>query len=170
MKIGSLLVRQRWWLGTLAAGSAALWLTLSATSEASAEAELIQLQRDYAQALINKDRAFLMRYYAPDWRGGNWLGLWTRSAIVESLLDERYVVRSMEIRDIRVTVLGDVAIVQGVDDEVTTVNGQNTSGRWSFTDVFTRQNGRWVAIASQTTKLGPEPPRADEPGHSKDRI
>jgi len=67
-------------------------------------------------------------------------------------------------------VLGDIAIVQGVDDEVTSVDGQNTSGHWSFTDVFARQNGRWVAIASQTTKLGPEPPRAAEPGHSKDRI
>lgn len=34
------------------------------------EAELIRLEREYARALVEKDRDFLMRFYASDWRGG----------------------------------------------------------------------------------------------------
>lgn len=137
-----------------------LWAALVSAGAApprSAEAELIKLEHDYAKALIAKDRAFLMAFYAPEWRGGNWLGFWTKSTILKSLLDERYVVRSMTLRDMKVRVVGNIAIVQGVDDEVTSMNGRDTSGRWGFTDVFARRGGRWVAIASQTTKIEPDP-------------
>lgn len=123
----------------------------------SAEAELIRLEQDYARALIAQDRAFLMRFYAPDWRGGNWMGFWTKSTMIKSLLDERYVVKSMELRDLRVRVTGNVAVVQGVDEEVTSLGGRDTSGIWGFTDVFERRHGRWVAVASHTAKIEPEP-------------
>jgi len=124
---------------------------------ASDEAELIRLEHAYAQALIDKNRAFLMDFYAPDWRGGNWMGFWTKSRMLESLLDERYVVKSMKVRDLKVRVMGDVAVVQGIDDEVTSMNGRDTSGLWVFTDVFERRNGRWVAVASHTSEIEPEP-------------
>jgi len=121
----------------------------------SPEAQLMQLEQDYAKALMRKDRAFLMRYYAPDWRGGNWLGFWTKSTMLKAVLESRYVIRSMTLRDMSVKIVGPVAIVQGIDDEVTMVDGKNASGKWSFTDVFARRGGRWVAIASHTSKVGP---------------
>ena len=118
-----------------------------------AEAELIKLEHDYARALMAKDMAFLRNFYAADWRGGNWLGFFTKSTLLRRLQDRRYVVKSMKLRDLRVRVLGDVAIVQGVDEEVTSMSGRDTSGVWGFTDVFARRGGRWVAIASQTTEI-----------------
>lgn len=119
------------------------------------ERELIRLEQAYAQALVDKDRAFLMRFYAPDWRGGNWMGFWSKSTMLKSVLNERYVVKSMAVRDLKVRVLGDVAIVQGVDEEVTSLDGKDTSGKWSFTDIFARRDGRWVAIASHTSEVKP---------------
>ncbi len=119
-----------------------------------AQVELLQLERDYADALITKDRAFLMRFYAPDWRGGNWMGFWTKSDMLKAVLDDRYSVKSMDLKDVRVRVLGRIAIVQGHDDEVTTVNGRDTTGRWTFTDVFEHRDGQWVAIASHTAEVG----------------
>ena len=130
--------------------------TASASAPAAGdEAELVRLEQDYAQALIGKDRAFLMRFYAPDWRGGNWMGFWSKSTMLKSVLSERYVVRSMNVRDLKVRLLGDVAIVQGVDEEVTSVDGRDTSGKWAFTDVFERRDGRWVAVASHTSEVKP---------------
>lgn len=126
-----------------------------ASAQTRAEAELIKLGQDYARALIVKDMAFLRAFYAPEWRGGNWLGFTTKSALLRKIQDRRYVVRSMKLRDIRVKFAGPVAIVQGVDEEVTSMSGRDTSGIWLFTDVFARRGGRWVAIASQTTKLEP---------------
>jgi ketosteroid isomerase-like protein len=119
------------------------------------KAELIRLEHDYARALMTKDRAFLMRFYAPDWRGGNWMGFWSKSTMLKSVLNARYVVKSMNVRDLKVRVEGDVAIVQGVDEEVTSVDGKDTSGKWAFTDVFARRDGRWVAVASHTSEVKP---------------
>lgn len=136
-------------------GLLALALAAAAPAQTRAEAELIKLEQDYARALIAKDMTFLRNFYAPDWRGGNWLGFTTKSALLRKIQDRRYIVRSMRLRDIRVKFAGPVAIVQGVDEEVTSMSGRDTSGVWLFTDVFARRGGRWVAIASQTTKLEP---------------
>ncbi|HEX8222278.1 MAG TPA: nuclear transport factor 2 family protein [Allosphingosinicella sp.] len=129
--------------------------TGKAPSAADDERELIRLEQAYAEALMKKDRAFLMRFYAPDWRGGNWMGFWSKSTMLKSVLDERYLVKSMAVRDLKVRLLGDVAIVQGVDEEVTSMGGRDTSGKWAFTDVFARRGGRWVAIASHTSEVKP---------------
>jgi ketosteroid isomerase-like protein len=126
-----------------------------AADTAADEAALIQLERDYAKALIAKDRDFLMRFYAADWQGGNWMGFWKKATMLKSVLGARYVIKSMELRDMKVRVMGDVAIVQGVDEEVTSVDGSDTSGKWTFTDVFARRDGQWVAIASHTSEVKP---------------
>ena len=119
------------------------------------EAELVRLEHGYARALMAKDRAFLMRFYAPDWRGGNWMGFWSKSTMLKSVLEARYVIKSMKVRDLKVRVAGDLAIVQGVDEEVTSLDGKDTSGKWAFTDVFERRNGQWVAVASHTSEIKP---------------
>ncbi|HEX8450371.1 MAG TPA: nuclear transport factor 2 family protein [Allosphingosinicella sp.] len=119
------------------------------------EAQLIALEREYARALVDRDRAFLMRFYAPDWRGGNWMGFWSKATMLKSVLNARYVVKSMKVRDLKVRLMGDVAVVQGVDEEVTSVDGRDTSGKWAFTDVFARRNGAWVAVASHTSEIKP---------------
>lgn len=131
--------------------------SVAAKTSPADEAELVALERAYARALIDKDREFLMRFYAPDWRGGNWMGFWTKSRMLRSLLDDRYVVKRMDVHDLRVRVMGDVAVVQGYDDETTSMGGRDTSGRWVFTDVFERRDGRWVAVASHTSEVKPEP-------------
>ena len=119
----------------------------------SAEAQLIKLEHDYARALISKDMKFLRAYYAPEWRGGDWMGFATKTILLNMVRNERYVVKSMKLRDLRARVYGNIGIVQGIDDEVSFMGKENTSGTWGFTDIFERRNGRWVAIASQTTKI-----------------
>jgi hypothetical protein len=44
-------------------------------------------------------------------------------------------------------------VVQGYDDETSSEKGKDTSGTYSWTDVFQKRNGHWVAVASQTTKV-----------------
>lgn len=127
----------------------------AARDPARDQAELMRLEHDYARALMTRDRAFLMRFYASDWRGGNWMGFWSKATMIKSILNARYVVKSMNVRDLKVRVMGDVAIVQGVDEEVTTVDGKDTSGKWAFTDVFARRDGQWVAVASHTSEVKP---------------
>ncbi|HYG47716.1 MAG TPA: nuclear transport factor 2 family protein [Allosphingosinicella sp.] len=137
------------------AGGAAPAAAPAPADPARDEAELIRLEQDYARALMTRDRDFLMRFYAPDWRGGNWMGFWSKSTMLKSVLDARYVVKSMNVRDLKVRLMGDTAIVQGVDEEVTSLDGRDTSGKWAFTDVFARRGGQWVAVASHTSEVKP---------------
>jgi hypothetical protein len=119
----------------------------------SAEAELIKREQDYARALIARDIAFLKDYYAPDWRGGDWNGVASKTNILNMVKAGQYVVKSMRLHDVRVRVVGDVGIVQGMDDEVSGFAGKDVSGTWGWTDVFQRRGGRWFCVASQTTKI-----------------
>jgi hypothetical protein len=47
-------------------------------------------------------------------------------------------------------------VVQGSDDEKSTHNGKDTSGTYTWTDVFQKRGGRWMVIASQDTPVKPE--------------
>jgi hypothetical protein len=131
-------------------------VSASMVEPAQAREDLIELEHNYSKALIAKERGFLDSYYAPDFRGGNWMGFWTKSTMLKAVLDDRYSVRSMDLSNLDVRILGTIGIVQGVSTEVTRVNGRDTSGRWSFTDVFEWRNGRWVAVASHTSELKPD--------------
>jgi hypothetical protein len=131
-------------------------VSASMIEPAQAREKLIRLEDAYSKALIAKDRAFLESYYAPEFRGGNWMGFWTKSTMLKAVLDNRYLVQSMDLSNLHVRVIGTIGIVQGVSTEVTRVNGKDTSGRWSFTDVFESRNGRWVAVASHTSELKPD--------------
>ena len=55
--------------------------------------------------------------------------------------------------DMKVNVFGDTAVVLGLETEKSTYKGQDTSGQYRFTDVFVRQNGAWLAVATHVTKV-----------------
>jgi hypothetical protein len=137
----------------LALAAAALAPAGAAAAPASPEAELVALEQAYAKALIARDVDFLKAFYAQDWRGGDWMGFAAKTNILNLVKSGRYVIRSMTLRDLKVRIVGDVGIVQGVDEEVSSMHGRDTSGTWGFTDVFARRGGRWVAVASQTTRI-----------------
>ena len=63
---------------------------------------------------------------------------------------------SMTNHDVRVRIIGDVAIVQGMDDEKSTSKGKDVSGTYIWTDVFQKRSGHWVAVASQGSPVKPE--------------
>jgi ketosteroid isomerase-like protein len=128
----------------------------AAPSIASDQKQLVALEYAYSQALIRRDRAFLESYYAADWRGGNWMGFWTKATMLKAVLGDRYLTKEVTLTNVRARVVGDIGIVQGVSQEVTSVDGRDTSGRWSFTDVFRKDDGQWKAIASHTSEVKAE--------------
>jgi hypothetical protein len=52
-----------------------------------------------------------------------------------------------------VRIFGNTAVVTGSDTEKSMENGKDTTGKYVWTDVFVKQNGKWRAVASQSTKL-----------------
>ncbi len=62
-------------------------------------------------------------------------------------------VTSATLGPMNVRVFGDTAVVTGSDVETEIVHGKETIGYYVWTDVFVKREGKWLAVASQTTKV-----------------
>ncbi|HXA39702.1 MAG TPA: nuclear transport factor 2 family protein [Phenylobacterium sp.] len=118
--------------------------------------ELVKLEADWSKASVAKDTAAVSRIVAPDWTGQNPSGkLTTRDKMLADMKSGVDAATSMTNHDVHVRLIGDIAIVQGSDDEKSTHMGKDTSGAYTWTDVFQKRAGHWVAIASQVTPVAP---------------
>lgn len=132
----------------------------SAASASSAPAgdaagALMQLERDWADAAKRQDMAWMERHYAPEYT-------WTSpdGAINDRKTDiedaKNVTFDSLEVSDTQVRVNGDTAVVTGVTTMKGAYKGQDISGRYRFTDTFVRRDGRWLVLASQSTRIAPQ--------------
>jgi len=62
-------------------------------------------------------------------------------------------IESETLGQVKVRVFGNTAVVMGSDDEKSSYKGKDTSGHWTWTDVFVKRSGRWQAAASQATRI-----------------
>ena len=132
----------------------ALGLSAPALAAPSDEAMLKQAEVRWGKALIAKDAATLKSIIAPDWTMQSDAPAPVSRA--QSLADNasgKSTITAYATRDIRVRLLGNAAVVQGFDDETSSYDGKDTSGTYSWTDVFVRRAGKWVAIATQVSKV-----------------
>jgi ketosteroid isomerase-like protein len=116
--------------------------------------ELVKMEANWSKAIVARDVAAVGAIVAPDWAGQGSDG--TLSNKVKMLADMKKGVdtsTSMVNRDVHVRIIGDLAIVQGSDDEKSKHNGKDSSGAYTWTDVFQKRAGHWLVIASQSTPV-----------------
>ncbi len=150
---------------TLSPVFAALLLGACAVNPARPPAEqaVLAAEQAFADAMTAHDPAAIARVVAPDWISGSESGkLSTRAGFIAQLSSGELVISRLRNHDLRVQVLGDLALVQGLDDETTTLKGQDVSGTRSWLDVWARREGRWVLIASHEATV--VKPRAAQQG------
>ncbi len=125
------------------------------TGGASVEQSLQQMERDWAKAGQTKDAATMDRIMADDWAGIDYEGkTWTKAMELADLKSANSSLTSIELGDMKVRVFGNTAVVTGSDTEKSASQGKDTSGKYVWTDVFANRNGKWQAVASQSTKVG----------------
>ena len=123
----------------------------SASTE-SAERALIQMERDWADAIVKHDAATVSRIVAEDWSETSWDG--TSFGKAQALADLPFgTTESMTMDPIKVRVFGHVAIVTAGDVEKSTFKGKDTSGHYVWTDVYLNREGRWQVVATQGSKV-----------------
>jgi ketosteroid isomerase-like protein len=124
--------------------------TAPSAADASKAAEARQFEQDWTDALIAGDIDKVSQNIADDWRSF-WVdgSINTKASVLAGLRSGRYKVISMELRDVNVKVVGDVAIVQGIDIEKSTFDGKDSSGKYVWTDVLAKREGKWVAVRGQ---------------------
>ncbi len=116
--------------------------------------ELKQIENDWVAASKAKDAAKLGDILADTWTEINWDGKTeTKAQVLADLKTPGNSLDSFEMGPMNVRVFGTTAIVTGSDTEKSMSNGKDTSGKYVWMDVFVKQNGKWRAVASQSTKV-----------------
>jgi ketosteroid isomerase-like protein len=119
----------------------------------SVEQTLMQMERDWGAAEIKKDYAAVERILADDWVGIDYSGnIVDKAQAIEDLKSGTSTLTSEELGPMTVRVFGNTAVVTGSDTEKSADRGKDSSGKYVWTDVFVSRNGRWQAVASQSTK------------------
>jgi ketosteroid isomerase-like protein len=144
-------------LVVLAGAVAVLGITTPGTSfakdTAKAEKELLQLERDWTQASLKGDATALGKILGDDWVGQGPAGTMTKTQVLAELKSGDNKTESITLGDMKVRVYGDTAVVTGSDDEKSSYKGKDTSGHYTWTDVFVKRKGHWEAVASQGTLI-----------------
>lgn len=124
----------------------------------NAEQEIVQMEREFGEALTRRDPKPIERFLADDF-----------SAIIASgdVLDRRqtlaavtstdYEIASLRNENIRVRVYGDAAVATARGVVQGRYKGHDASGQFLYTRVWIRGKRSWQAVAAQSTSLPSRP-------------
>jgi ketosteroid isomerase-like protein len=118
------------------------------------EEEVLRLEKEFSQAIVKNDAGAVGRLLADDWiiidpDGGiidraRFLGVMESGALTHEM---------MESDDARVRIYGNTAIVTALTTTKGKFSGQAFTTKERATDVFVKQNGRWLCAFSQLTRF-----------------
>ena len=114
-----------------------------------AMAELEQLNRDYVAAVQRSDVHRFKTLLSEDFLNSNPDGSLVDRARFLAQIARPPGVRDLEARDVRIRLLGDVAIIHA-RTSYTKADGSAGSGR--YTDIWQRRDGRWQCVAAHVTR------------------
>jgi ketosteroid isomerase-like protein len=116
----------------------------------SSDLEMLErLNRDYISSVQNSDVRRFDEILAAEFYCSNPDGsLIDRQAFLKQTA-QPVAISGLEARDVKIRLLGDVAIIHA-RTTYKTADGQQKSGR--YTDVWARQNGSWLAVSAHVTR------------------
>ena len=120
---------------------------------------IVTIQKEWADARVKPDIAYLERLYAKEFR------VQTMTGAVASREDDIAIFREGRIRpdfvrdeDLNVSIYGEVAVVTGIENVAGTypsgpLKGQHAELSIRFTNVFVHRDGRWQLVLAQGTLI-----------------
>jgi ketosteroid isomerase-like protein len=109
------------------------------------EIEVVRVENDWCDAAIKRDSSRLDTIFADDITWIEDVGYRNKAEVLHRYLVEVQE-RMIELRDIRMRMEGDLAIVSSHIHVVKTVAGKTTDSTHTSTDVFRKHNGKWQLI------------------------
>jgi ketosteroid isomerase-like protein len=121
--------------------------------------QIVTIQKEWADARVKPDIAYLERLYAKEFR------VQTMTGAVASREDDIAMFRERRIRpdfvrdeDLNVSIYGEVAVVTGIENVAGAypsgpLKGQHAELSIRFTNVFVHRDGRWQLVLAQGTLI-----------------
>ena len=120
----------------------------------TAEEELLQLEKEFAQPIVKNDLDGIGRRVTDDWiiigPDGE---IVDRARFFEVIKSGALTHDLMESEDFRVRVYGDSAVVSAVTRSKGKFMGQEFSTQERATDVFVKRDGRWQCVLTHLTRF-----------------
>ena len=122
---------------------------------AGADAELKAIEQQWLDAYMKGDASFLKNLEADDYSIIEPDGeVSTKDQDVKSVTDKKFVLKSATMSDFKCRMIGEnAAVVTAMLKMSGTDDGKEFSGDFRGTDVFEKKGGKWMAVASQLTKV-----------------
>jgi ketosteroid isomerase-like protein len=118
--------------------------------------EVETLNRQWMASYVRRDTDFLERYLSDDYVSTFPDGAaLDKKGEIEALKSGAIALTEMTPREMKVRVYGEAAVITGQSAIKAKVNGQEVGGEFRFTDVWVKQSNRWLAVASQVTRIAP---------------
>jgi len=122
---------------------------------AGAEAELKAIEQQWLDAYMKSDPTVIKNLEAEDYTITEPDGaVSTKADDVKSVTEKKFVLKTATMSDFKCRMLGDNAAVVTATLKLNgTDEGQEFSGDFRAIDVFEKKDGKWLAVASQLTKV-----------------
>jgi ketosteroid isomerase-like protein len=116
--------------------------------------EILQLEKDFGQAIIKNDPDAIGRFLADDWiiidpEGG----VIDKSSFLRVIRSGTLSHQVMDSDDVRVRIYGDAAAVTALTTTKGKYMGQEFTSQERATDMFVKKDGRWQCVVSQLTRF-----------------
>jgi hypothetical protein len=117
-------------------------------------AEIERLERERQDAFVRGDLEALDRATASDYTTINGAGkLSTKPQMMKNLRRGATKVLSVELRDMKVRLYGNTAVLTGDYRDVNVREGVQRTTHALFTRIFVKSNDQWMAVAYQQTPV-----------------
>lgn len=114
-----------------------------------AEQEIMRIEQEMLAAVLKGDTSPSERYLADNYvfTGPDGLSM-GKSQSIEDLKSGNLKLQAASLDNSKVQVYGDAAIVTYTSNDKGTYKGKDITGITRWTDVFVKQKGRWIIVAS----------------------
>jgi ketosteroid isomerase-like protein len=134
--------------------SALLLVSVSPAAPSSVEEELIGVEMAWSDALHRRDPVALDKLLADEYQGIDASGgTFNKEQDIASSKSGDYMLQSYKFSELKVRVYGEVATVTGINVIAAAYKGRNVGGRYRFSDVFVKRDGRWQCVVSHSSYI-----------------
>jgi len=123
------------------------------TADGAEEQAVMQIERDWAAAMVKPDVAALDRILAKEWAENADGEVMTRAQALAALKSGGFKLESVNLHDLSVHIFGDAAIATMAADLKGTFMGKPVPPSQRSTDFFVKRDGRWQAVSTQNTTI-----------------
>lgn len=123
------------------------------TADGAEEQAVIQIEREWAAAMVKRDVAALDRILATEWVENADGEVMTRAQALAALTSGGFKLESVNLHGLSVHIFGDAAIATMAATIKGTFMGQPVPPSQRSTDFFVKRDGRWQAVSTQNTTI-----------------